>query len=209
MNSGSGDTDRLHPSIRTLTLQSDTMADTTWCPSCRSTGTETTSSPAKTSDMNIQTCWMPVSPVVILFVVRGSVYQTFPFFTPIFRSEAGGIHASLSGRAAGSMAMAAAHRGLRGDRVGGHGCCSPHGKKTTPPAACGEVESCPPWKTSPSLGQRWGQKELSNSHLKTLCCNKTELKNTELHFSDPVIFNNSKKKKIMWEMLHFNTCNNL
>lgn len=80
MSSGSGDTDRLHPSIRTLTLQSDTMADTTWCPSCRSTGTEITSSPARTSDMNIQTCWMPVSQVVFLFVVRGSVYQTSPHF---------------------------------------------------------------------------------------------------------------------------------
>lgn len=73
MSSGSGDTDRLHPSIRTLTLQSDTTADTTWCPSCRSTGTETTSSPARTSDMSTQICSMPVSPL-LLFVVTGTDY---------------------------------------------------------------------------------------------------------------------------------------
>lgn len=149
MSSGSGDTDLLHPSIRTLTLQSDTTVDTTWCPSCRSTGTETTSSPARTSDMNIQICSMPVSPVLIQLCSfylssQGQMTKLFILFFSIFRSEAGGIHASLSGGAAGLVAMAAAHRGLRGGGVSSHGRCPPHGEETTPPAACGEVERPPP-----------------------------------------------------------------
>lgn len=90
------------------------------------------------------------------------------------RSEAGGIHASLFGGAAGPLALAGADRALWGDRVSCHGRCSPNGEKTTPPAACGDVESCPPWKSSASLGQRWRQRELSNSHLKALHCHKTE-----------------------------------
>lgn len=112
------------------------------------------------------------SPTAMLFYFQhGANLVKFCFIT---RSEAGGIYASLSGGAAGPLALAAAHRGLRGDRVCGHGRCSPDGEKTTPPAACGHRENCPPWKAPTSLGQRWRQRELSNSHLKVLHCDKME-----------------------------------
>lgn len=65
-------------------------------------------------------------------------------FSFISRSEAGGIHASLFGGAAGPLALAAAHGGLWGDRVRGRSRCSPNGEKTTPPAACGDMEDRPP-----------------------------------------------------------------
>lgn len=84
MSSGSGDTEHLHPSIQTLTLQSDTTVDTTWCRSCRSTGTETTSSPARTSDMNIQICSMPVSPVLSYSPFTCSYRDRLPKFSVFF-----------------------------------------------------------------------------------------------------------------------------
>lgn len=61
MRSGSGGTERLHQITQRPTPPSGTTVNTTWCLSCPSTGTENTSSPARTLDTTIHTCWMPVS----------------------------------------------------------------------------------------------------------------------------------------------------
>lgn len=110
MSSGSGDTGRRHPSIPTPTLRSDTTADTTWCPSCRSTGTETTSSPARTWDMNIPTCWMPVSPALVYASAAGSHDHTL--FSSLLHFQTRGCWnpCILIWRNCGTC---------------GHGCCSP------------------------------------------------------------------------------------
>lgn len=60
MSAGSGPTSLSGPATHVPMLLLATTTATTWCPSCPSIETETTSCPTRLSDMSMPTCWTPV-----------------------------------------------------------------------------------------------------------------------------------------------------
>lgn len=82
MSGGSGLTSLPGPAIHVLMPPSATMMGTTWCLSCLSTETETTSCPTKLLDMNMPTCWILVSTQIHSQQrLNKSSTQNFSYFT--------------------------------------------------------------------------------------------------------------------------------